>query len=275
MSARMHIAAVKIVQQLDDGAPIRYEDTEITGGLDFTAVNTPGALDDTRSLRPPMTFINCVFTGQVRAYDDDKEALVQFEAKMCFRDCAFKETVDFRQVAFLGEAAFENACFEQEVTFEEAVFSGKADFRGAQFSQRADFGTTQFLRGGDFEGAQFSGEAWFGAAQFLHAANFEGVVFLDPACFYGTQFADGLFGSAAFEEHADFDGAQFSGDAVFEATQFLTSSGFGEAVFDGIIDLSLAAFEQMPVLWETEFKGEIYFEGASCAGEPFNPLEPG
>jgi len=100
---RERITAVEIIEMIDDGQDVHYENVEIVGDVDFTNVYNDDVVDeDTSCIDALVAFVNCLFTGMVAGYNEDNlTPFVQFE-----NDVTFAETPVFWNTNFEGNGHF-------------------------------------------------------------------------------------------------------------------------------------------------------------------------
>jgi uncharacterized protein YjbI with pentapeptide repeats len=227
--AQTRVNARDIIDRIDDGKSVKYENVEIVGDLDFTSVKevTPDRSKGSRRnkwfrnnetdsyschVRSPITFINCIFNDDVLAYvhDDWEEATYNavFHEETIFRGCEFKGASAFKYVKFKQNADFTNARFHREALFKYTKFSTEIAFSKAQFHDDANFKYTNFPEAASFDEAGFGREANFKYTKFYEGVSFRNAVFR----------RDAIFGYTKFSEPVDFKGVEFEDDTDFRYT---------------------------------------------------------
>lgn len=220
--AKTQVKADKIIDQINKGQTVLYKDAEIIGDLDFSSVNDvtldkKGKLGSTAvysyHIRTPLSFINCVFRGDVIGYvhydkkNETHNAIFykdvdfqgcEFEGKSAFKYVKFLKGANFKETNYHKEALFKYSKFSKDVSFANAHFSDKANFKytdfpgsvyfnNAVFQRYADFKYTEFPEGVSFENAEFMKDANFKYAELYEPLNFDGVVFNDDVDFKYTK----------------------------------------------------------------------------------------
>jgi uncharacterized protein YjbI with pentapeptide repeats len=217
--AQKSVSPQEIIQLLDAGKDISFKDMKITGDLDFTKVadrekerqkgdwNWGDSQDNYRChVRNKVSFVNCVFTGEVIGYlniekskRDHELYNVDFHDEVVFQNCKFEEDVNFKYSEFDKGALFAKSIFDEEAFFKYTEFKGKTDFSNSNFSGEATFKYTKFPKGVDFANSQFNEDAVFKYTKFpkgvsfvnttfRREANFKYAKFSDPANFKNTDF---------------------------------------------------------------------------------------
>lgn len=231
VSAQSRVKARDILEQIDRGKVVKYENVEIVGELDFTTIKeitldkperrSWGRGNSTRTywchVRVPLSFINCVFRDDVHGYvhDDWKNEThnAVFYENVDFTGCEFQGESTFKYVKFLKHAKFENTTFHEEAFFKYTNFSTPIRFTKAYFHDGANFKYTKFPEDTYFEGAQFRRQANFKYTKFWGNASFENAVFRRDAVFGYTEFTGNVnFNGAEFEDDADFRYTKVDGE---------------------------------------------------------------
>ncbi len=227
LSAQTRVKAKAILEKINKGETVKYENVEITGDLDFTSIRdvTPDesgrrgrrGRNSTKTLwyhvRVPLTFVECVFKGDVVAYyhdDWDKETHnAIFYENIDFSGCEFQGAAAFKYVKFRKGAGFENTTYQEEALFKYTKFATPVRFTNAFFHDNANFKYTKFPEDARFDGARFRREANFKYTEFRGNASFQNAEFRRNAIFKYT----------GFKESVNFDGVDFVGDADFRYTK--------------------------------------------------------
>lgn len=221
--AKSQVKASRIIDQIDAGKAVQYKDAEIVGDLDFTSIKDV-TLDEKSKrnrnwskgstltywchVRSPVSFINCVFKGDVLAYvhDDDENET---------HNAIFYKDVDFQGCDFQGKSAFKYVKFESN-----------ANFKNTQYHKEALFKYTKFSAAVSFSGSSFHGDANFKYTKFPESVNFDKATFQQFANFKYTKFPEGV----------TFENTHFKGDVDFKYTKFYEPVNFDGVVFGDDVD---------------------------------------
>ena len=234
------VNASDILDQIDEGQAVKYENVTISGDLDFTRIANA---DDDRSKRKkrswvdriasfgrngsnevlyyvevPVEFVNCTFQDDVIAYyHDDFDELthnVVFYEDVIFKGCEFENASEFKYVHFEKNADFSNNIFREEALFKYAEFPESISFAGSKFYDDANFKYTSFDEYVDMSNTFFNREANFKYTDFPYGVSFENAVF------------DGLanFKYASLDDPSNLDGVEFNDDVDFKYTDYEGSS---------------------------------------------------
>ena len=81
--SQTQIKAENIMDQINERQPVNYENVEIVGDIDFTSLKdiTPDEKSDNIYLcnvRSPVSFVNCVFSGNVIGYLTNSNVFLEF-----------------------------------------------------------------------------------------------------------------------------------------------------------------------------------------------------
>jgi uncharacterized protein YjbI with pentapeptide repeats len=289
--SREVVKASEILEMIDRGEPIDYDNVIVEGYLDLSSCELKSVKLKNVVFQGPVNFGGAVFT------EDASFKNTEFRDGATFTNAEFKiERADFKNTKFRGEAKFDNAEFEV-ADFYEAKFNGAVSFKNANFRQDVDFRGAQFDDDAEFQGAKFGGLVTFSddrnveAAQFNKTANFADVKFGDVAKFNLTQFGgyanfenarfnktanfgtdkpdiSTLFGScvnfknARFDENAMLKKAQFEKDVDFCNATFNKNADFMDVKFDGDADFGKAQFNEDVTFEEAQLEGYALFEDA-------------
>ena len=240
--SQSRVEAGDILRMIDKGDPVRFENVEIIGDLDFTRVeeitrdkrgdsgfgvslgrrsNTivirrGERVSERRSrgsttlyychVRSPIVFRRCVFLGNVLGYvhDDWENATYNavFHDDVDFSGCEFREKSEFKYSRFLSDVDFQNTLFNEEALFKYTVFTTDVHFTRAKFHHDANFKYTNFPEEAFFDDALFRREANFKYTEFPEGVSFENAVFR----------RDAIFGYTDFSTPVNFEGAEFEDD---------------------------------------------------------------
>jgi uncharacterized protein YjbI with pentapeptide repeats len=227
LTAQDRIAGSDLIARLDKGENIALTDVTITGDLDFTKLadreeerkDKWGKQKAYRTyVRSMLSFENCTFTGEVIGYyspqdrwGQSKEPMVNtdFDEKVAFINCTFKEAVLFKYSNFDEMTSFQGAAFQEKVNFKYTKFEEAINFSGAKFDGFANFKYTNFDEGPDFSNADFDRDADFKYTKFPQGTTMANATFNDSANFKYTEF------------HGDTDlsGVDFGRDTDFKYTK--------------------------------------------------------
>ncbi len=201
----------KIINKINEGIDVAYENVEIIGDLDITVcdklIEIVNDKDINIIIKNKISFKNCVFRGDLYFY--------QIKENIYYK-CRFLSEAYFIGSQFLGNADFDKAQFSGETDFTSAQFSCEADFHEAKFSSKIIFTRAKFSGWVDFHEAKFSNEADFHEAKFLGGIDFTRAKFSDGADFSRTEFSSGV----------DFTRAEFSSETYFYFTKFSGGTDF-------------------------------------------------
>jgi len=239
--AKSQIKASTIIDQINAGKAVQYKNAEIVGNLDFTSIKDVTVDKKSKAsrligkgstlvyiyhVRSPLSFINCVFKGDVLAYiHDDHENETHnamFYKDVDFQGCDFQGKSAFKYSKFETKANFKNTQYSDEALFKYTKFSSDVSFSNSSFNKVANFKYTKFSTDISFSNSSFSKEANFKYTKFPESVNFDKATFQRLANFKYTKFPEGV----------NFKDAQFKGDADFKYTKFSEPLNFDGVVFD-------------------------------------------
>ncbi len=233
----------EIISAINRIQPVRYENAIIKGNLNFIEVQekktVSSSVSETKeyhcSVRVPVVFIDCTFTGDVSAYFNDETKDEMFAVM-------FYETVVFENCTFKRDALFKYSEFHKNTNFPNNRFEGDALFKYSEFNTSVSFENCSFYEGANFKYAKFAQESIFSYSIFYDLANlkytkfkdftdFSMVNFKDEVDFKYTKFPEGVtFKNTVFTDYANFKyahfsepfnmkGAEFGGDTNFKYTK--------------------------------------------------------
>lgn len=227
LTAQDRISGSDLIARLDKGESISLTDVTITGDLDFTKLadreeERNGDWNKRKAyrtyVRSMLSFNNCTFTGKVIGYyspegnwNNDKEPMVNtdFDEKVAFINCTFKEAVLFKYSNFEEMVTFQGADFQEKVNFKYTKFEEAINFSKAEFGGFANFKYTDFDEGPDFSNAAFNEDADFKYTKFPRGSSMANATFNDSANFKYTDF----------HEDTDLTGVNFGRDTDFKYTK--------------------------------------------------------
>jgi uncharacterized protein YjbI with pentapeptide repeats len=252
LTAQSTISAAKLIDQINSGADIALTNATITGDLDFTRINdrkqeNSGSWGSTESyryhVRVGLSFVNCTFEGNVVGYRNEGEGKMSsngplhnadFHKDVLFRDCMFKESVNFKYTTFHQDADFPGAKFEEKAGFKYTEFNEAADFNGIQADASVDFKYTEFDEEVSMADARFGEDADFKYTKFPRGADLSNVTFEGDADFKYAEFPRGVnMAYTTFRDDADFKYTKFRSPANFEGTDFGRDADFKYTELDG------------------------------------------
>ncbi|UCE20826.1 MAG: pentapeptide repeat-containing protein [Candidatus Aminicenantes bacterium] len=243
--AKSQVKASQIIDQINAGKTVQYKNAEIVGDLDFTSIKEV-TLDEKSKrnrgwskgstltywchVRSPVSFVNCVFKGDVLAYIHDEDENETYNAifykDVDFQGCDFQGKSAFKYVKFESDANFKNTQYLKEALFKYTKFSTDVSFSGSSFYEAANFKYTKFPTDVSFSGSSFHGDA-----------NFKYTKFPDPVYFDKTTFQRfANFKYAKFPEGVTFENTQFKGNVDFKYTKFYEPVNFDGVVFGDDVD---------------------------------------
>lgn len=205
-----------------------------------------------------------------------------------FKKSSFNDFLDMRYAEFRGptnfagddfgrDAYFERAHFSSDVDFRNSIFYGFAAFWWSIFDKSVDFRGSKFYRDAYFLNSQFKGESHFSDVLFHKFAEFRQSSFLEDAFFWNAIFEEKAdFMEAKFEKNVDYEDAVFGLDASFDRSQFSSNrncvasfqntsfrgnvsfakaslspiSNLRSSHFNGILNMTQAAFDRIDLKWE-------------------------
>jgi hypothetical protein len=171
--AQSSVSSKDIIAKINAGQAISYTNARINGDLDLTQLankklvkNSKNDMDSKAYLSTvtvPLTFVNCVFTGDVLAYynpDNDRFQLFKesenvvfntnFENDVTFSGCTFEKTSAFKYSEFKGKVSFTGSRFRDEALFKYAIFTSAPNFSKVSFEDVAVFKYVSYKLSGSF-----------------------------------------------------------------------------------------------------------------------------
>ncbi len=227
--AQTTVDAREIIAKIDRKEAVSYQNVTITGDLDLTELANKRASNQdwgqksfVSTVTVPLTFVKCVFKGNVIAYKAPRDGEKLWSNNTVY-SADFEEAVRFEQCDFVGDAAFKYSKFR-----EAAVFTKN------RFQEEALFKYTKFAGNADFTNSTFTGYANFKYTDFSEGSGFHEATFQNYADFKYTEFRDGVdFSNAQFNRIADFKYVKFPRGTNFAATRFDGSTDFKYATQQG------------------------------------------
>jgi len=226
--AKSQVKASRIIDQINAGKTVQYKNAEIVGDLDFTSIKDV-TLDEKSKrsrersrgstltywchVRSSVSFVNCVFKGDVLAYvhDDDENET---------HNAIFYKDVDFQGCDFQGKSAFKYVKFKSDANFKNTQYHEEALFKYTKFSTDVSFSGSSFYGDANFKYTEFPESVYFDKSNFRHLANFKYAKFPEGVTFEDTQFkGNANFKYTKFYEPVNFDGVVFDDDVDFKYTK--------------------------------------------------------
>jgi uncharacterized protein YjbI with pentapeptide repeats len=224
--AQDKVEATRIIEQINKGESVSYQNAQIAGDLDLTRLQNMKeeknfGKDSHKSYNSrvinSIRFVNCRFTGNVLAYysegngkwnNDDENATynAHFEGDVIFENCVFEQQSAFKYTEFSKAVSFQKSVFRDEALFKYSKFAKGPDFSNVNFEGPANFKYTDFPKGVNFAGTSFKEEASFKYAKFTEGAILKNARFNGYADFKYTKFSQPL----------DISGVSFSGEEDFK-----------------------------------------------------------
>ncbi len=243
--AKSQVKASQIIDQINAGKAVQYKNATIVGDLDFTSIKDV-TLDEKSKrnrvwskgstltywchVRSPVSFINCVFKGDVLAYVHDED---ENET----HNTIFYKDVDFQGCDFQGKSAFKYVKFESDANFKNTQYHKEALFKYTRFSTDVSFSGSSFYEAANFKYTKFSTDISFSSSIFHGEANFKYTKFPEPVYFDKTTFQQFTnFKYAKFPEGVTFENTQFKGNVDFKYTKFYEPVNFDGVVFGDDVD---------------------------------------
>lgn len=164
------IKAEEILEKIEKGKPVEYENVIIYGDLDLHRLDLPL---DRKKLK------------------------------------TIKSTIKIEYSVIKGDVFFDHACFSGLVDFDGTCFTKGANFSGCEFLEDAGFSDAEFQGVANFSRASFASEANFSRARFNDAdfgrARFERHFHLVNAKVYTLKLSDAIFPEGSSIHLKDFN----------------------------------------------------------------------
>ncbi len=247
------ISAKEIIQQINNNERVTILNKTITGDLDFSAVKNANfeSLGIIRAyVNASISFINCKFTGQVKACRSEGEKIeklsfyTRFDKNLTFINCQFHQEVNFNEADIVGTANFSSSIFYKKASFEGLFMRNKenyfseAIFKNTLQMQRIySLGNLNFLKAEfdgitSFQNAVFVGDIQLGAIKASKAFYFDKIkthkgLYFTYADFSGTFSAN----NCNIGGKADFQATKFQNKFSMKNTVFYGKSRFNKASF--------------------------------------------
>jgi len=145
LCAQETVLSSSILAQIQQGEEVVLENATIAGDLDFTTMKNPkkgGRYGISRgvaqeyfyNLKAPVSFTNCVFTGEIKTRSERRvgrelqENYTEFFEPVAFINCNFKAHVTFERMRIKDEFNVTACVFEKDLIFHSVKFSQKPTF---------------------------------------------------------------------------------------------------------------------------------------------------
>ena len=246
---KKQLKALEIIEKINKGEHVYYQNATIDGDLDFTKVKNAyhenvGMLKV--AVNPSITFINCIFNGNVIAYSNvtAKDAYsLYFDKNLTFSKCTFMNEVNFNEAIINGMINFSGSVFEKKSSFDgmqcrnkvnyfsEAKFKDATQFQGIIVSGEMYFVKTEFFGNAAFQQSKFNGDAQFANTKFYGYADFSNCQFVNNCLFNYAEFQKANFGNSIFNQSVNFMNVIFSNFCNFNNAYFGSDIKFNESTF--------------------------------------------
>lgn len=181
------IKAEEILEKIEDGKPVEYENIMIFGDLDLSRLDLP--------------------------LDKDKRKII-------------KSIIKIEYSTIKGDVFFDRSIFISLVDFDGTIFTKTANFAQSQFCEDAGFSDAQFQGEANFSRASFQTEANFSRARFndtdFRNACFHKNLILTNAKLYTIRLSDARFegGSDLYLKDLDFERIKVRWDSIRDHIPF-------------------------------------------------------
>jgi hypothetical protein len=254
------IPSSEILDKIENGDKIDYDDVTINGDLDLSRISLPlthitkssfelgfpDLSENARIIESPIIIRNSKINGDIN-----------------FNDTIFKKSTNFLNTRIRGKSYFIDTQFDEYTTFAFIKFENDTYFDGANFFAYTDFGKSQFFKNASFRYSQFKGDLDIERAKFL------GDLYFNDSDFIGyADFADTLFFN-----YTCFEGCNFRDDVGFEGCSFYQDINFSRAKFDRYVYFNNANIKGKMNLINTKLfiflidwnlvKGHILYDGSA------------
>ncbi len=164
------IQAEEVLEKIEEGRPVEYENVIIYGDLDLHRLDLPLNKNKRKAIKSSIKIEYSVIKGDV-----------------FFDHADFSGLVDFDGTKFSRAANFSGSLFEEDAGFSDSEFEGEAGFSRAHFATEANFSRSRF-NDADFSRAVFERN--------LHLVN---------AKVYTLKLSDAQFGEGSAIHLKDFN----------------------------------------------------------------------
>ena len=164
------IKAEEILEKIEKGKPVEYENVIIYGDLDLHRLDLPLNINKLKIIKSIIKIEYSVIKGDV-----------------FFDHAAFSGLVDFDGTTFTKAANFSGSHFQEDAGFSDSQFQGEANFSRAHFAIDANFSRAKF-NDADFGRAKFD--------KYFHLSN---------AKVYTLKLSDAVFSEGSSIHLKDFN----------------------------------------------------------------------
>jgi hypothetical protein len=133
------IKAEEVLERIEKGKPVEYENVIIYGDLDLHRLDLPLNKSKQKVIKSTIKIEYSVIKGDVFFDHAAFSGLVDFDGT------SFTKAANFSGSDFLGDAGFSDAEFQGEANFSRSCFATEANFSRTRFND-ADFGRARFER---------------------------------------------------------------------------------------------------------------------------------
>lgn len=209
--AQKTINASYLLEKIKNEETIDLKNTIIKGDLDLTFMieaskkasnknkwwnwNTGNSNTIEKIINSKISFIDCVFKGDVLAYIPHEESGYTFIA------------------SFTENIIFKNCVFKQKAMFKYSKFKENTDFSGSVFTEDSSFKYSVFQENISFENTLFEGESTFKYTNFNNFVSFQNSIFEEDGIFKYTEFNEGVsFNNVKFKEDLNIKYVDVNGE---------------------------------------------------------------
>jgi len=186
------IKAEEILEKIEQGKPVEYENVIIYGDLDLHRLDLPFNKNKLKIIKSIIKIEYSVIKGDV-----------------FFDHAAFSGLVDFDGTSFTNAANFSGSHFQEDAGFSDAQFQREANFTRAHFAIDANFSRAKF-NDADFGRARF--EKYFHLANAkVYTLNLSDAVFSDGSSIHLKDFNFNRIAVRwnSIKEHIPFNGSVY------------------------------------------------------------------
>ena len=269
------VKASDIIEKIDKGENIYYQNATIEGDLDFTLIknNNLEALTIKRAfVNSSITFINCDFKGKVISSKiiDKNSIFTSFDKNLTFIKCNFKDEVNFNEAIINGTTNYSESVFEKKASFEGIQCKNKnnyftqiklkdvSSFQGGIFSGDVNFLRAEFFGNTAFQQSKFLGNLQISNAKFYGYADFTNCLFNSGIITNYSEFEKVTFSSSIIHQRADFMYTKFNNYCEFNNINFNAKTRFNESTFNNTFCIENSVFTSGKPDMTKIVKGEKY-----------------
>lgn len=253
------IKASEIIEKIDKGENVYYQNRTIEGNLDFTTVKNSNleALTIKRAfVNASITFVNCEFKGKVISSKaiEPNTIITAFDKNLTFIKCSFMDEVNFNEAIIEGATNFSECVFEKKAIFEgiqcknknnfftQIKFKDASSFQGSVFSGDVNFLNAEFFGNTSFQQSIFIGNFQISNAKFYGYADFTNCLFNSGIITNYTEFEKVAFSSSIIHQRADFMYVKFNNFCEFDNINFNAKTRFNESTFNNSFNIENSVF---------------------------------